>query len=52
LIVIIRFDKGEELVISINLYLDRNMARGPKKHQKRVATPKSWMLSKLGGVYV
>jgi len=27
------------------------MARGPKKHQKRIATPKSWMLGKLGGIY-
>ena len=25
------------------------MARGPKKHMKRVATPHSWMLSKMGG---
>jgi len=25
------------------------MARGPKKHLKRVAAPKSWMLSKIGG---
>merc|ERR1719453_1814859 len=25
------------------------MARGPKKHMKRIATPHSWMLSKLGG---
>jgi len=27
------------------------MARGPKKHQKRIATPKSWMLGKTGGIY-
>jgi small subunit ribosomal protein S4e len=27
------------------------MARGPKKHLKRVAAPKSWMMDKLGGVY-
>jgi len=27
------------------------MARGPKKHLKRLAAPKSWMLDKLGGVY-
>ncbi|KAM3135872.1 hypothetical protein pb186bvf_012001 [Paramecium bursaria] len=26
-------------------------ARGPKKHLKRIAAPKSWMLSKLGGIY-
>lgn len=26
------------------------MARGPKKHLKRIRTPKSWMLGKLGGV--
>jgi len=27
------------------------MARGKRKHLKRVAAPKSWMLSKLGGVF-
>lgn len=27
------------------------MARGPKKHLKRITAPKSWMLDKLGGVY-
>jgi len=27
------------------------MVRGPKKHLKRLAAPKSWMLSKLGGVF-
>jgi len=27
------------------------MARGPKKHLKRIAAPKSWMLDKLGGVW-
>lgn len=27
------------------------MARGPKKHLKRISAPKSWMLDKLGGVY-
>merc|ERR1719392_499997 len=27
------------------------MTRGPKKHMKRLAAPKSWMLDKLGGVY-
>jgi len=27
------------------------MARGPKKHLKRIRTPKSWMLDKLTGVY-
>jgi len=27
------------------------MARGPKKHLKRLAAPKSWMLSKLGGTF-
>jgi len=25
------------------------MARGPKKHKKRVAAPKSWVLNKMGG---
>ena len=28
-----------------------NMTRGPKKHLKRLAAPKSWMLDKLGGVF-
>jgi len=27
------------------------MARGPKKHFKRLVAPKSWMLSKLGGTW-
>ncbi|KAJ0180194.1 hypothetical protein K1T71_004785 [Dendrolimus kikuchii] len=27
------------------------MARGPKKHLKRLNAPKAWMLDKLGGVY-
>merc|ERR1712223_54670 len=27
------------------------MVRGPKKHLKRLAAPKSWMLDKMGGVY-
>jgi len=27
------------------------MARGPKKHMKRLNAPKHWMLDKLGGVY-
>jgi len=27
------------------------MARGPKKHLKRLAAPKHWMLDKLGGIY-
>jgi small subunit ribosomal protein S4e len=27
------------------------MARGPKKHLKRLHAPKHWMLSKLGGAY-
>jgi len=27
------------------------MARGPKKHLKRLAAPKSWMLHKLGGIW-
>ncbi|XP_013792874.2 40S ribosomal protein S4-like [Limulus polyphemus] len=27
-------------------------ARGPKKHLKRLHAPKSWMLDKLGGVFV
>ena len=27
------------------------MVRGPRKHMKRVAAPKHWMLDKLGGCY-
>ena len=27
------------------------MVRGPKKHLKRIAAPKNWMLDKLGGVF-
>jgi small subunit ribosomal protein S4e len=27
------------------------MARGPKKHQKRINAPKSWMMDKLNGIY-
>jgi len=27
------------------------MARGPKKHLKRLAAPRSWMLSKMGGTW-
>ncbi|EME30088.1 40S ribosomal protein S4 [Galdieria sulphuraria] len=27
------------------------MPRGPKKHMKRLAAPKHWMLSKLGGIW-
>ena len=27
------------------------MARGPKKHLKRVHAPKSWMMNKMGGVF-
>lgn len=27
------------------------MTRGPKKHLKRLAAPKSWMLAKLGGTF-
>lgn len=27
------------------------MARGPKKHLKRLHAPKNWMLSKMGGVW-
>ncbi|EJW03536.1 hypothetical protein EDEG_02120 [Edhazardia aedis USNM 41457] len=27
------------------------MARGPRKHLKRLAAPKSWMLSKTGGIF-
>lgn len=27
------------------------MARGPRKHLKRIRAPKSWMMNKLGGVF-
>ena len=27
------------------------MARGPKKHQKRLSAPKHWLLDKLSGAY-
>lgn len=27
------------------------MARGPRKHVKRIAAPKHWMMAKMGGVY-
>jgi small subunit ribosomal protein S4e len=27
------------------------MARGPKRHLKRLAAPRHWMLDKLGGVF-
>ena len=27
------------------------MARGPKKHLKRLNAPKSWMMAKMGGVF-
>lgn len=27
------------------------MARGPKKHMKRLNAPRSWMLSKMGGIW-
>jgi small subunit ribosomal protein S4e len=27
------------------------MGRGPNKHLKRLATPRKWMLSKMGGIY-
>lgn len=27
------------------------MTRGPKKHLKRVNTPRSWLLAKMGGIY-
>eukprot|EP00923_Selenidium_pygospionis_P013142 GHVN01022705.1.p1 GENE.GHVN01022705.1~~GHVN01022705.1.p1 ORF type:complete len:264 (+),score=25.00 GHVN01022705.1:63-854(+) len=27
------------------------MARGPRKHLKRVAAPQHWMLAKMGGIY-
>mmetsp|Transcript_10517 Transcript_10517/g.9061 ORF Transcript_10517/g.9061 Transcript_10517/m.9061 type:complete len:267 (-) Transcript_10517:478-1278(-) len=27
------------------------MARGPKKHLKRIRAPKAWMLDKLGGIF-
>merc|ERR1711990_20632 len=35
--------------MGIIIYL--KMARGPKKHMKRMFAPKHWFLTKLGGVY-
>ena len=32
-------------------FFSLKMVRGPKKHMKRLAAPKAWMLDKLGGVY-
>ena len=29
-----------------------SMARGPKKHLKRLNAPSHWMLDKLGGIFV
>jgi hypothetical protein len=34
--------------IKIDIY---HMGRGPNKHLKRLATPRKWMLSKMGGIY-
>merc|ERR1711908_134534 len=34
-----------------NLCLRPAMARGPKKHMKRLAAPKHWMLDKMGGTW-
>lgn len=28
-----------------------NMARGIRKHLKRIAAPKSWLMDKMGGVF-
>lgn len=36
--------------LSLHL-LPGSMARGPKKHMKRLNAPKHWMLDKLGGVW-
>lgn len=27
------------------------MARGPKKHLKRITAPKSWLMDKMGGIF-
>jgi small subunit ribosomal protein S4e len=28
------------------------MARGPKKHLKRINAPRAWLLDKMGGIFV
>jgi small subunit ribosomal protein S4e len=38
-------------LIKYNFYKPQLMARGPKKHLKKIAAPKSWMLEKLGGLF-
>nr|SVE75751.1 EOG090X0615 [Daphnia hispanica] len=51
---VIMVDNKEESVRNARrrvAQLKLNNARGPKKHLKRLAAPKSWMLDKLGGVF-
>lgn len=38
-------------VVVVGCCVEQNMVRGPKKHQKRLAAPSHWMLSKLGGTW-
>ena len=33
------------------VFSEVTMPRGPKKHLKRLAAPKAWMLAKLGGAF-
>ena len=40
-----------QLLDSVTTVIFFLQARGPKKHLKRLAAPKSWMLDKLGGVF-
>ena len=35
----------------LKLIIHKLMARGPKKHLKKINTPKSWLLSKMDGIY-
>ena len=44
------YDLSIKLIIKI-LFDKYSMTRGPKKHLKRVNTPRSWLLSKMGGIY-
>jgi len=37
--------------MGIIIYLSLKMARGPKKHLKRMFAPKHWFLQKCAGVY-
>ena len=40
------------VVVPLTVRPSTTMARGPKKHMKRLNAPKHWMLDKLGGTWV